>query len=446
MPTDDDLFQVISRGMSGSAMFPFGHLGEEDRRALVGHVRTLITSGFEERYLRQARERGIEDDAAELSEALQRKLKPGPILEVSTGLDRASPESVTRGGVAYQKLCSACHGNTGKGDGAEIQANDDGSPTRPRDFTRGIFKGGREFHQLYARIMLGMPGSPMPGSHLTVQPSAAADIVHFVLSVSPPADRVRVDHQRRQLLAQRLPHPLPEASAEIEWKSAAVVPITVSPLWWREYPEPDLQVQALHDGKELAIRLSWQDNSQNALAGKPEEFEDMAAVQLFNGKMEPFLGMGSATAGVDLWLWRASWQHPVTDADSLLDDYPFDTPFYRERAKRLDKPIPDMLTARAAGNANVPSDGKSAGSSLAAGGFGSTTFRPKPSQVVGGHGIWKDGRWTVVLRRPLLVGADAGIALTPGAVCSLAVALWDGAARDRNGQKLVSIWHDLKLE
>jgi hypothetical protein len=29
---------------------------------------------------------------------------------------------------------------------------------------------------------------------------------------------------------------------------------------------------------------------------------------------------------------------------------------------------------------------------------------------------------------------------------SVAFALWDGAARDRNGQKLVSIWHDLTLE
>ena len=29
---------------------------------------------------------------------------------------------------------------------------------------------------------------------------------------------------------------------------------------------------------------------------------------------------------------------------------------------------------------------------------------------------------------------------------SIGFALWDGAARDRGGQKLVSIWHDLDLE
>jgi hypothetical protein len=29
---------------------------------------------------------------------------------------------------------------------------------------------------------------------------------------------------------------------------------------------------------------------------------------------------------------------------------------------------------------------------------------------------------------------------------SIAFALWDGAVHDRNGQKQVSIWHDLKVE
>ena len=71
---------------------------------------------------------------------------------------------------------------------------------------------------------------------------------------------------------------------------------------------------------------------------------------------------------------------------------------------------------------------------------------PRTSQVVTAHGNWGAGRWTVVLRRPLHIPPDAGLALAPGARGSIAFALWDGAARDRNGQKLVSIWHDLTLE
>src|SRR5262249_3196497 len=35
-PSDDDLMNVITRGMPGSAMFPFAHLDQKERQALVG--------------------------------------------------------------------------------------------------------------------------------------------------------------------------------------------------------------------------------------------------------------------------------------------------------------------------------------------------------------------------------------------------------------------------
>lgn len=41
VPTDDDLFATITRGLPGSAMPPWGHLSESDRRALVQYVKSL---------------------------------------------------------------------------------------------------------------------------------------------------------------------------------------------------------------------------------------------------------------------------------------------------------------------------------------------------------------------------------------------------------------------
>jgi hypothetical protein len=58
--------------------------------------------------------------------------------------------------------------------------------------------------------------------------------------------------------------------------------------------------------------------------------------------------------------------------------------------------VPDFLTARAAGNPNAQIDPKAGASNLGAGGFGSTTFRPKTSQRVTARAAWKDGTWTVV--------------------------------------------------
>jgi DMSO reductase family type II enzyme heme b subunit len=105
-----------------------------------------------------------------------------------------------------------------------------------------------------------------------------------------------------------------------------------------------------------------------------------------------------------------------------------------------------VLTARAAGNLHSHPERQQSASSLAAKGFGSTTFRPKASQLVTARSTWQDGRWTVVLRRPLQVRPEDGISLAAGGQCSVAFALWDGEARDRSGQKLISIWHDLKID
>src|SRR5262249_53635963 len=157
---------------------------------------------------------------------------------------------------------------------------------------------------------------------------------------------------------------------------------------------------------------------------------------------EPFLGMGATDRSVDVWHWRASMKPEGTayaDVDTVypnmaVDIYPFEQAGNGPRPHANDRQPKDFLTALAAGN--LRSNPNPVGSSsLKADGFGSLTMRPRVSQLVKAKGTWKDGRWTVVLRRPLTVDADAGVPLVPGDKLSIAFALWDGAARDRNGQK-----------
>jgi DMSO reductase family type II enzyme heme b subunit len=69
------------------------------------------------------------------------------------------------------------------------------------------------------------------------------------------------------------------------------------------------------------------------------------------------------------------------------------------------------------------------------------------NQSVRAIGEWKDGRWAVVMTRSLDVGAESsGVSLKPGTMASIAFAIWDGAQRDRDGKKLITIWQDLVLE
>ena len=117
---------------------------------------------------------------------------------------------------------------------------------------------------------------------------------------------------------------------------------------------------------------------------------------------------------------------------------------YRDLAKAKGQTVPNhFITGRAVGN--QVSIRETSAQELGAKGPGSSTFAPRPSQAVTAEAVWKDGRWTVVLKRPL-VAPESGLPLASGDRCSVAFALWDGAFHDRGGQKLISMWNDLKLE
>jgi hypothetical protein len=162
-----------------------------------------------------------------------------------------------------------------------------------------------------------------------------------------------------------------------------------------------------------------------------------------------------ADKSVDVWLWRASWHGSAgsyADVDTAypnmgVDLYPFEQAGKGPRTHAPDLQPPGFVTARSAGNLRSDPTAPFTANSLQAKGFGTLTMRPRISQLVSASGTWKDNRWTVVLQRPLQTTMpDSGIPLAAGEKLSIAFAIWDGAAMDRNGQKLVSIWHDLHLE
>src|SRR5262249_8093574 len=181
-------------GMAGSGMIRFGHVPEAERRELVAHVRRLTRARFLERTSQAAAAQGSPLTAEEAAEVADQALTPGAPLAVPADLPAPSPESVARGREMYVKTCAGCHGETGKGDGTQDQGTADGMPPRPRALTRGVFKGGRERDQLYARVMLGLPGSPMPNSLTALKPQEAGDIVNYILSLSDPSTQEKVAH------------------------------------------------------------------------------------------------------------------------------------------------------------------------------------------------------------------------------------------------------------
>jgi mono/diheme cytochrome c family protein len=462
VPTREDLHAVLLRGMPGSTMSPWGHLSQQERDALVDEVLRMRREGARESYINQLKEdEGLTDEEIaaddveqETQEYVDEMTTPGESTDVPA-MESPTAEAIARGKQHYaQFACISCHGETGRGDGVQEMFDDEKMPTRPRDFTLGIFKGNHDPDSLYRRIAYGMPGSPMPGSS-TMTPQQMVDLVHYIRSMSTEEQRQAAIPKRSTITARRVDM-LPTAAGDDAWGQSEPVHLRMTPLWWRDDADPDLTVQAVHDGQTLAVRLSWQDQSHDEHALRTETFEDAVALELYRGDAEPFLGMGAADSPVDVWFWDADRQSGAFAVDdsypnAVVDVFPFSetvvasAELSRPGARMADQPDVS-LPARASGNSIVPTNDESGGTSLHVVGPGSVTFRVPQSQLVRAHGTWSNGRWSVLMTRPLVVSPEDGLSLEPGSRASVAFAVWDGSQQDRDGQKLITIWQDLEIE
>jgi cytochrome c oxidase cbb3-type subunit 2 len=137
LPTDDDLFVALTRGVHGTSMTPWRALPEIDRWALVFHLKSL-------------------------SPRFAAEPPPKPIL-----VPVAPPETETlrdRGEVLYGRFrCVACHGESGAGNGPARAAylRSRGRDVRIRDFTRGRFLRGTAMEDVFLTLRIGIEGTPM---------------------------------------------------------------------------------------------------------------------------------------------------------------------------------------------------------------------------------------------------------------------------------------------
>lgn len=99
--------------------------------------------------------------------------------------------------------CVDCHGAMGRGDGTSTEEfwpitdakpprkyevpglhDDWGHPQKPRDLTRGVYRGGRRPIDIYRKIFAGITGTQMPGFGGTIlNDEEIWDLVNYVLSI-----------------------------------------------------------------------------------------------------------------------------------------------------------------------------------------------------------------------------------------------------------------------
>jgi len=223
VPTESDVAETIARGMPGSAMPPWGHL---DRTVIDALARRIMA--FSRRPLT------VEPNAEpELPGESGRGVLLIPPRPADSGADGRA-----RGAKLYAEGCAPCHGATGRGDGKLQQHDSAGRPTVPRDLTRGLLKGPTDAESVYRRIVLGLPGSPMPQSAY-LHGDDGWWLTDHVLSLSTPEQREE-QALRRQSLA-------PGRAARLRF-----MPLR----WTRETEARVATVETTRDGAKLGVRVT----------------------------------------------------------------------------------------------------------------------------------------------------------------------------------------------
>jgi len=449
VPTDEDLYRTISRGMPGSAMPSWTHLAEQDRRDLVRYVRALTHRGKVKRLAADGMKPKQAEETATYLLEIGKPLALPP--ETSSG-ERA----VQHGRVLYKDYCAKCHGPEGKGDGAEKMEDDLGFRSDPRDFTKGIFKGGVEPQDLARRVLGGMPGSAMPSAEFR-EPGDVWPILHYVRSLVRPGVQERVVQQRRTVQARQVSQALAGDPGAPVWETIEATYVALMPLWWRNERIEGVDVRAAHDGTNLAIQLAWSDPTEDSDQAKVNRFGDAVAVQLSSAADPPFFGMGAAAAFANIWMWKAAWERDLATSAGFSPPYPramMDIDPTRKQIRpattatelaAIEERDPKFYGGWAADNPVSNPKRPSPVENLAAKGPGTLHSLPPAAQTVQGKGARGDGAWRVVFLRRLSPSAAGNVAFQPGQSVRIAFAVWEGSQGDRDGQKSVTIWHDLAL-
>jgi DMSO reductase family type II enzyme heme b subunit len=287
LPTDHDLFRVISEGLPGTSMPAWKKfIGEAERWQLVHHLKTLETLGL------------FKDEA------------PKEQVSVASAPE-ITPALVARGKTVYrEKKCWQCHGALGRGDGESAGGMKDewGHPIRPVNFTKGWrYRGGDRIEDIYRTFTTGFNGTPMP-SFLDAIPAAEDRwaLAAYVKSLT------RAPRMGQVLKARAVEGDIPADPYAGAWEEAEFLDfplagqIIVKPRWFK--PAHDvITARALYTATEVAILLEWDDGTHNrGSRGKPP---DQAAVQFPTARTpadeKPYFVLGDARNPVDYWRWSA---------------------------------------------------------------------------------------------------------------------------------------------
>jgi len=166
LPTDQDLFDTIARGLDRSNMPQWSTFTKQERADLVAWIKH-----FSPRFVSE---------------------KPGTPIQIPPEPE-VTAERIKAGRDVFARVqCWKCHGVTGEANGpsAATLQDDLGRPIQPFNFTEGARpKCGDTDQDLYRIFMTGLDGTPMPSFGDNIKPDEAWDLVFYLKTLEPQKSR-----------------------------------------------------------------------------------------------------------------------------------------------------------------------------------------------------------------------------------------------------------------
>ncbi len=408
LPTDDDLFRVVTHGLPGTGMPAWDDLlTEQDRRDVVSYIKTF-------------------------SEKFKKQTEPLPVVVRGDAIP-SSEESIEKGRALFQELeCFKCHGNEGRGNGpsALTLADDKGDPILPRNLTLNWhFRGGGEASDIYMRINTGLNGTPMPSFVDSLDNEKSWHLANYVRSLSPP----KRPELNVVIKSKKVAGAIPTDPADPFWQEggeggqeANWFPMVGQVVRHERHFTPtvrDIFVKSVFNESEIGFLVSWNDPSQS------KDGEPLPKIGGAEGEDDLF---GSSETGGDEAVATAS-----DDAISLQFPSVVPVGFKKPYFVRGDDKLSVNLWNWTAGKLSESN----------ANGIDKETAQPQENWTIQGGGGYKEGLYQVVIKRSLVTDDKVNdTQFEVGKFTSIAFQAWDGHNGETGTKMSISHWYFVLLE